>query len=166
MIGIGVMGMGHTTRWGMHALSLFILLLTSCMQAPLKQVTGYTPIIGDKAAHTAVTMMGRPYKYQGDSPAGFDCSGLVRYSYLTAGLDVPHGTKDLQKVTRPVSTRTMKKGDLLFFEVKGEKYSHVGIYIGDSYFVHAPSTGKTVRKNSLRETYWKKYFLEARRFSQ
>jgi len=136
------------------------------MHTPTKQVTGYTSAIGDKAARMAISMIGRPYMYQGDSPAGFDCSGLVRYCYLTAGLDVPHGTKDLQNVTRPVSTHNMQKGDLLFFDVKGEKYSHVGIYIGNNCFVHAPSTGKTVRRNCLRETYWKKHFLEARRFNE
>jgi cell wall-associated NlpC family hydrolase len=59
----------------------------------------------------------------------------------------------------------MRMGDLLFFDEKGGKYSHVGIYIGDNRFVHAPSTGKKVRKDSLRDAYWKKSFLEARRFN-
>lgn len=142
-----------------------LLFLSACASSPqVKAVKGYTPAIGDKATHTALSMVGRPYKYRGDAPSGFDCSGLVRYSYLTAGLDVPHGTKALRSVTRPVDTARMQKGDLLFFDEKGGKYSHVGIYIGGSYFVHAPSTGKKVRKNSLNDPYWKKHFLEARRF--
>ncbi len=140
------------------------LLLFACASAPVRPVIGYTPAIGEKAARTAVSMIGRPYKYRGDSPEGFDCSGLVRYSYLAAGLDVPHGTKQLLRTTRSVSMRTVRKGDLLFFDEKGGKYSHVGIYIGHNTFVHAPSTGQKVRKDSLREAYWKKSFIEARRF--
>jgi murein DD-endopeptidase len=141
------------------------LSLSGCATAPPpKPVTGYTPAAGEKAAKTAVAMIGRPYKYQGESPEGFDCSGLVRYSYLSAGLDVPHRTGDLKKVTRPVSTRSMRRGDLLFFHEKGGKYSHVGIYIGDDRFVHAPSTGQKVRQDSIRDGYWKKSFIEARRF--
>jgi cell wall-associated NlpC family hydrolase len=58
----------------------------------------------------------------------------------------------------------MQKGDLIFFNEKGGRYSHVGIYVGGDSFVHAPSTGKNVRKNSLLEPYWKKHFIEARRF--
>jgi cell wall-associated NlpC family hydrolase len=141
------------------------LLLFACASVPVKPVTGYTPAIGEKAARTAVAMIGRPYKYRGDSPEGFDCSGLVRYSYLAAGLEVPHGTEQLLRTTRTVGARSARKGDLLFFYESGKKYSHVGIYIGDNRFVHAPSTGKKVRKDSLRDAYWKKSFLEARRFN-
>ncbi len=147
-----------------RAAALSIGLLFACASAPVKPVIGYTPAIGEKAARTAVAMVGRPYKYRGDSPEGFDCSGLVRYSYLTAGLDVPHGTEQLLRTTRLVGMRIVRKGDLLFFDEKGGKYSHVGIYIGHDRFVHAPSTGRKVRKDSLRDPYWKKSFIEARRF--
>lgn len=141
------------------------LSLFACASAPVRPVLGYTPAIGAKAARTAVAMIGRPYKYRGDSPEGFDCSGLVRYSYLAAGLDVPHGTKQLLRTTRAVGMRSARKGDLLFFDEKGGQYSHVGIYIGHDRFVHAPSTGRKVRKDSLRDAYWKKSFIEVRRFN-
>ncbi len=150
--------------WRTYSFCMFVFLLVGCASAPVQQITGYTPAIGERAARTAVSMIGMPYKYQGDSPEGFDCSGLVRYSYLTAGLDAPHGTKDLKNVTRQVENRNLQKGDLLFFDEKGGKYSHVGIYIGSQYFVHAPSSGKKVRKNSLTDPYWKRHFVEARRF--
>jgi cell wall-associated NlpC family hydrolase len=81
-----------------------------------------------------------------------------------AGLDVPHGTKALRQVTRAVSSRSLLKGDLLFFLQEGKRYSHVGLYIGGDRFVHAPSSGKTVRTDALTEPYWKKHLLEARRF--
>jgi murein DD-endopeptidase len=140
------------------------LLLFACASEPVRPVIGYTPAIGEKAARTAVAMIGRPYKYRGDSPEGFDCSGLVRYSYLAAGLNVPHGTKQLVRSTRSVSMRSARKGDLLFFDEKGGRYSHVGIYIGHNTFVHSPHAGQKVRKDSLKDRYWKESFIEARRF--
>jgi cell wall-associated NlpC family hydrolase len=144
---------------------LFLVLFSGCATAQTRPVTEYTPAAGEKAAKTAVSMVGKPYKYRGDSPAGFDCSGLVRYSYLAAGLDVPHGTRELRNATSALGGRKMQKGDLLFFSEKRKNYSHVGIYLGNSLFVHATSTGQPVRKDSLKDPYWEKSFLEARRFS-
>jgi len=147
------------------ATTLFICLLFSgCGHTPLGKPTGYSPAAGDKAAGTAVAMIGRPYKFTGDTPAGFDCSGLVRYSYLTAGMDLPHGTKALMNITRSVGLRNARKGDLLFFDQEGKKYSHVGIYVGDDQFVHAPSTGGKVRRDSITDPYWNKHYLDTRRF--
>lgn len=140
------------------------MLAASCASAPPRPVKGYSPAVGEKAADTAFSMVGKPYKYRGESPSGFDCSGLVRYSYLVAGVDVPHGTKSLMYVTRPVSRSSVRKGDLLFFLQEGKRYSHVGIYIGSDRFVHAPSSGKTVRTDNLTDPYWKKHLLDARRF--
>ncbi len=134
------------------------------MQNRRRDVEGYSFSVGDKAADTAVTLLGKPYKFKGDTPAGFDCSGLVRYSYLTAGMDIPHGTSALVRQTHPVSSRDIRKGDLLFFTQLGKKYSHVGIYVSDNRFVHAPSSGKSVRMDSIEDAYWKKHFLDARRF--
>lgn len=132
--------------------------------SPTEHIEGYAFSMADKAADTALTMVGKPYKYRGDSPAGFDCSGLVRYSYRAAGMDVPHGTKALRNVSRSISYNEIRKGDLLFFLQEGKKYSHVGIYVNDNLFVHATSTGKTVRIDTLLDPYWEKHFLEARRF--
>jgi murein DD-endopeptidase len=132
--------------------------------APVRYVKGYSSAAGDRAAETALTLLGRPYRFGGDTPDGLDCSGLVRYSYRTAGVDVPHSTAALRRRTRPVSTRHIRKGDLVFFKQLGKKYSHVGIYVGGNHFVHAPSSGKTVRRDSLVDSYWKKHFLGARRF--
>lgn len=145
---------------------LFLLVIFSgCASAPpVRHTEGYTPSTGEKAAATAKSMVGRPYKFKGDTPEGFDCSGLVRYSYLTAGLDLPHGTSALRQMTHDISARDLRKGDLVFFNQLGKKYSHVGIYVGSRRFVHAPSSGKPVRMDSLDDEYWKKHFLGARRF--
>jgi cell wall-associated NlpC family hydrolase len=118
--------------------------------------------IGEKAAFAASSMIGKPYKFKGNSPSGFDCSGLVQYSYMAAGLDVPHGTKALLDITLPVD-KDMQIGDLLFFNERGKQYSHVGIYLGGDTFVHAPGTGGQVRTESLEDPYWKSSFVEARR---
>ena len=155
-------------------LCLSMFLLVNCASVPVKPATSNTPdisenadyidaTIGEKAAFTAVSMIGRPYAFKGNSPAGFDCSGLVQYSYLAAGLDVPHGTKALRDITLPID-ENMQIGDLLFFNERGKTYSHVGIYLGGDTFVHAPSTGGQVRTESLEDPYWKSSFIEARRF--
>ena len=148
----------------LNTLFYFIcFVLIGCASLPTLPVTEHTPTTGEKAAHIAETMIGRPYKYRGDSPAGFDCSGLVQYSYQAAGLDVPHGTKALMNRTRSID-RNLQTGDLLFFTERGRKYSHVGIYLENDTFVHAPSTGGQVRKDSLQDPYWKDHFIDARSF--
>jgi murein DD-endopeptidase len=163
---MGAMSMiGSRQQWIVSG-AIFCAILffaIGCAVPPKARMTGYTPTIGEKAALTAVSMIGRPYKYRGDSPAGFDCSGLVQYSYQAAGLDVPHGTKALRGRTRSIGGNK-QTGDILFFTERGKKYSHVGIYLENDTFVHAPSTGGKVRKDSLQDPYWKDHFIDARRF--
>jgi murein DD-endopeptidase len=162
------MAIRRSVRQGAAAAVLVVLLgcLTAgCAHTPVRRVEGYTPAAGEKAAMTATGMIGRPYKFKGDSPEGFDCSGLVQYSYLTAGVVAPHGTRELMGVTRSVgSLRDARPGDLLFFSQEGKKYSHVGIYVGSDQFVHAPSTGGRVRRDGMSDPYWKKHYLDTRRF--
>jgi cell wall-associated NlpC family hydrolase len=145
--------------------ALIGMLATGCASAPpVQRVEGYSPATGEKAAATALTMVGKPYRFRGETPSGFDCSGLVRYSYLSAGIDAPHGTMSLMKITTSVGLRNARLGDLLFFTQMGKKYSHVAIYIGNNAFVHAPSTGGSVRKDSMDDPYWQKHYLDTRRF--
>ena len=155
---------GHRLACRAGMFLIIISLGIGCASAPVRPVTGYTSAAGQKAVKTAVTMIGKPYKYRGDTPQGFDCSGLVRYSYLSAGVEVPHGTHELMNATRSVGGGSARQGDLLFFDQGGKKYSHVGIFIGNGLFVHAPSTGGTVRKDSLTDPYWKQHYLDTRRF--
>ena len=108
-------------------------------------------------------MVGKPYRYGGNSPSGFDCSGLVQYSYDRAGVSVPRTTRSQLKAGTPVAAHSLREGDLVFFDQEGRKYSHVGIYIGDGRFVHAPSSGKKVRIDRLDKRYWEKHFVAARR---
>lgn len=153
-------------RWLTQVFSVVLcnIIFSCCAVEAVNPAAGYTPLIGEKAAETAVAMIGMPYKYRGESPKGFDCSGLVRYCFLAAGLDAPHGTKALKSVTRPVSFEDIWEGDLLFFNERGRGSSHVGIFLSGDLFVHAPSSGGQVRTDSLNDPHWEKSFVEARRF--
>jgi len=114
------------------------------------------------AADTAMTMIGRPYRYGGSTPQGFDCSGLVQYSYSAAGLKVPRTSRDQYGSATPISLTDAEPGDLLFFRYD-RKISHVAIYLGDERFVHAPSSGKTVSVASLRDPHYQQHFVRAGR---
>lgn len=94
--------------------------------------------------------------------AGFDCSGLVQYAYQRAGKAMPRTTAQLWAGTYPVNRDDIQVGDLLFFRIDG-KMSHVGMYLGDNRFVHAPSTGKVVSIANLSSDYYRKAFIRARR---
>jgi cell wall-associated NlpC family hydrolase len=144
-------------------LLLAALALGGCSSAP---TNGVTPKAASRAADVAASMVGKPYHYGGSSPAkGFDCSGLVKYSYERAGVRLGHGTDQLRKYSFAISTRNLQRGDLLFFNELGKKSSHVGIYLGDRRFVHAPSTGKSVHVVTLDNPYWRNSLNEARRLA-
>ncbi len=121
---------------------------------------GYT--IGDKAATVALQQLGVPYRYGGASQTGFDCSGLVQYSYARAGKQLPRTTGQLWSATRTVDRDDIEIGDLLFFSIEG-KMSHVGLYVGDGEFVHAPSSGRVVSTESLYSSFYSQAFLRAGR---
>jgi murein DD-endopeptidase len=149
-------------------LVICILAMAGCATAQRSPAaasgsTKPTAELRDDAAMHAQKMLGKPYKYGGASPSGFDCSGLVLYSYKRAGLALPHGTDKLRSLSRPIRLAELRRGDLVFFNQEGKKYGHVGIYVGDGRFVHAPSSGKSVRSDRLDSPYWKKHLSEARR---
>lgn len=120
------------------------------------------------AAHpglaVAQKMIGTPYRYGGATPRGFDCSGLVYYSYRKAGLSVPRTSYDQFRQSQPVHLSNLQPGDLLFFRLDDIKPSHVGIYEGEGRFVHAPSSGKQVSYASLDSPYWGSKVVGAGRF--
>jgi murein DD-endopeptidase len=144
---------------GLVLLSLF--LLAACASSPNAPVTDLAS--ADRAASSALKMVGKPYRYGGSSPAGFDCSGLVQYSYKQAGVSLPRSTDELLRTSVPLRGMNLRRGDLLFFDQDGKKKSHVAIYLGEGRFVHAPSSGKSVRTDRLDSPYWKKHLSEARR---
>lgn len=119
--------------------------------------------VGSQAAEVALAQLGVPYRYGGQTPAsGFDCSGLVHYAYLQVGKALPRTTRALWDRTETVPPRQLAVGDLLFFSIEG-KMQHVGLYIGDDRFVHAPSSGKTVSVGSLDSAFYRHALLRAGR---
>ncbi len=116
----------------------------------------------DRAVAVALQQVGVPYRYGGSTPGGFDCSGLVHYSYAQAGKTVPRTTATLWSGLQPVSKSEMRAGDVLFFKISG-KMSHVALYIGGDEFVHAPSSGKVVSVGSLRSEFYDDAFIRAGR---
>ncbi|TAM90917.1 MAG: NlpC/P60 family protein [Candidimonas sp.] len=121
---------------------------------------------GDQGlANVALDFLGVKYRYGGDAPStGFDCSGLVAYAAeKSLGLKLPHHSAALAREGKPVKRRDLKKGDLVFFNTLGKRYSHVGIYLGHDKFVHAPRSGLAIRIEDMDQSYWKKRYTGARR---
>jgi len=122
---------------------------------------------GGELALRALGMVGVPYRYGGQSPdTGFDCSGLVYYVFTAvAGVALPRRAQDMSRMGDPVRQHELAPGDLVFFDTLREPYSHVGIYLGESRFVHAPSNGGRVEVVSMNERYWLRRYNGARRIA-
>jgi cell wall-associated NlpC family hydrolase len=113
----------------------------------------------DSIARLALSMVGVPYRYGGASPReGFDCSGLVYYTYASNGHAVPRTSRDQFDTASKISLAEAAVGDLVFFQDQ-EKLSHVGIYLGDGRFVHAPSSGSAVSVANLDAPYYQRHLV-------
>jgi cell wall-associated NlpC family hydrolase len=123
------------------------------------------PAAANAVLMRAISLVGTPYRYGGNTPdGGFDCSGLVNYVYRdTLDLRLPRTSRDLAAYQGPkISPRRLTAADLVFFGSRG-KVTHVGIYVGEGRFVHAPSTGGTVRLDRLDGAYWRDHYSGAKR---
>jgi len=153
------------------ALTITMLgLVAACSSQPVGTTTSPHPesrvirsqSTGEKAAAVALEQVGVPYRYGGATRTGFDCSGLVQFSYGHAGKSVPRTTGQLWSNTTTVGREDLQAGDLLFFSIEG-KMSHVGLYIGRQQFVHAPSSGRTVTVAKLTSPFYASAFIRAGR---
>ncbi|MDR2174088.1 MAG: C40 family peptidase [Burkholderiales bacterium] len=112
----------------------------------------------------ALSLLDTGYRFGGKNPqAGFDCSGMVSYIYAQAvGVKVSGSAADIARQGAPVRDNRLRPGDLVFFNTLNRPFSHVGIYIGDNRFIHAPSTNGKVRIDDLGSRYFAERFEEAR----
>lgn len=122
----------------------------------------------DRAARlvsTAMESIGAPYRRGGNSAeTGFDCSGFVRAAFeQAAGMLLPRRAEEQAAATRRIDKAELEPGDLVFFNTLRRAYSHVGIYLGEGRFIHAPRSGARVRIEDMHSSYWKKRFNGARR---
>lgn len=157
-------------------LALVVSLLVACTTAP-------APVRPTKSSKTGVSLAqvqaegdGREvvmyalglldvgYQFGGKNPeAGLDCSGMVRFIYKEAvGLNLPHNAAEIAKKAKSVSRSELRGGDLVFFNTRGFVFSHVGIYLGDDKFIHAPSSKGRIRVESLSNPYYAQRFLGGR----
>ena len=156
---------------------LCLLLLAGCSGAPVKkanaplvhrawpQVVPANPAAANNVLIRALSLVGTPYRYGGNTPqTGFDCSGLVGYVYRDVlDLRLPRTSSELAAVQGPKIPETrLATGDLVFFGTRGN-VSHVGIYVGEGRFVHAPNSGGTVRLDYLDGYYWRDHYTGAKR---
>lgn len=135
-------------------------------QVPLPGLTKpSTPSPQDsKVLEIAQDYLGTPYRFGGSTPAeGFDCSGFVQYVFAQNGLTLKRQANEQFLEGRPISLQELNPGDLVFFSISGGVIDHVGLYAGESLFIHAPRTGRTVSYDSLETPYFKTRFQGARR---
>lgn len=162
-------------RSGLLALMLVLVLCSACGSRSAKRTAQLPakpgsrlyldgPAAANDVLFSALGLVGTPYRYGGNTPeGGFDCSGLVHYVFNTAaGVSLPHQSSAIAQIDAPKVKRTsLIPGDLIFFGKS--RVNHIGIYVGEGRFVHAPNSGGTVRMDHLDGAYWNTHYLYAKR---
>ncbi len=139
-------------------------LAAGCAGTPVAAPVASEPVpatsdVRGPIAQLALSMVGVQYRYGGADPSeGFDCSGLVYYTFTSNGHDVPRTSREQFDAAQKIPLAEAAEGDLVFFQDQ-EKLSHVGIYLGDGRFVHAPSSGGTVSVASIDAPYYQRHLI-------
>ena len=148
---------------------------TLAQNVPESPIAAATAVVRDAATtaflsarnltSSALDLIGIRYKWGGTNPAsGLDCSGLVQFVFQqVTGVTLPRSTKDLSRIGSVVALADLQPGDLVFFNTRRLAFSHVGIYVGDNRFIHAPRRGREVEVATIDKSYWQKHFNGARR---
>lgn len=151
---------------GLVASGVFLLLEVIPRTAAFAAKTAVAATLpSESAIRTAVvrgaqSYLNLPYIFGGASPSGFDCSGLVMYLYNQHGFTMPHGVIAMRPTLK--LTKNPQKGDVIFFLNDNNIAGHVGIYIDEERFIHAPKEGAVIRYEKLKHPYWQKRLVEIR----
>jgi cell wall-associated NlpC family hydrolase len=139
-------------------------LLVACSTAPStgrdkpaeRGSSEHSDMLRREVVVSALSLIDTGYRFGGSDPeAGIDCSGLVVLVYkMAAGLTLPHNAAQIARNAQEVNVRDLKAGDLIFFNTLGRPFSHVGIYLGDDKFIHAPNSRGRVRVESIKAGYF------------
>jgi len=166
----------HFSRRTWCGLLAGLALLAGCSSAPKRQAARAAKPAPPGALRLAVNLresllaramlvVNTPYAGGGNTPeTGFDCSGLVQWAVggITSRQNLPRTTQQWAQASRGVQRRNLRRGDFVFFNTSGRPHSHMGIFVGNGQFVHAPSSGGVVRRARLDDTYFAPRFTEAR----
>ena len=144
-----------------YRILIFVLMMTLISCVPSQWQYRNIPLKRKQIINTATQYIGTPYRHGGATPSGFDCSGYVFYVYNKNGIQIPRSTAQQYTKGQKIPYKMAQPGDLLFFRINMNIISHVGIYVGNDTFVHAPSSGKHIRYDSIKNPYWKKRFCGA-----
>ncbi len=157
-------------------LNVFVLALvlgfSVSAQGAEQAKTGDEPTFFERYTNAAqdvilkgLQLVGISYRRGGnDEDSGLDCSGFVRLVFKdTLGMLLPRSAKEMSEVGQRIDAKDLKPGDLVFFNTMKRAFSHVGIYLGDNYFLHSPKPGAEVRVESMQSSYWVKRYNGARR---
>jgi cell wall-associated NlpC family hydrolase len=152
--------MGHNVLF----LSAFLVFSAAGLRPAISSASQAETNLADPVTH-AFQALGTRYRYGGSSPAtGFDCSGLVVHVFEQAwGVALPRNARAQARAGNPVARIDLARGDLVFYNTRNQPYSHVGIYLGEGRFIHAPRRGQRVRIESVESRYWKARYNGARR---
>lgn len=154
--------------WGLVA-----VMLVGCAGAPPSKPAVSIPVTHTLQAATpaqtqvlkvAQSLLGTPYEYGGITPKGFDCSGFIYYVYHTAaGVELPRETQGLSQIGQPIDVADLRPADIIYFKIDKSLSPHVGIYLGNGQFIHAPSANGQVNIQNLTSEYWNSRYQGARR---
>ena len=151
----------------------WVVLLSACGSVPVAPVASDRPAVrssfsekGNEIALFAMGLIDTGYRFGGKNPsAGLDCSGMAAYIYSqTVGIKLSGSAANIARKGRPVERNQLRAGDLVFFNTRNFSFSHVGVYIGDDRFVHAPSGNGRVRIDSLKADYYASRYEAARSY--
>lgn len=146
--------------WRLGLAALLLVLASGCIRLGTETARSE---IRDQIVVDALGQIGRPYRYGGASPAGFDCSGLVQYVYAQSGRKAPRTAREQHRAARVIPLAEAQPGDLLFYRFGDRGVDHVAIYLGDGQAVHAPANGKAVIVAAINLAFWQRRFVSAGR---